>query len=365
MPAKADARHDVDACIATLMRAEWEKTVEYCGRAIKSGRLKESDLASALNARCWAYFKLQNLETALADCSEAIRLLPETAGAYSNRGAVYRALGEYSKALQDYDEAVRLDPDSAITYNNRGVAYLNIGQYDRAIEDHSHALDLDPGFAGAYFNRCNAYLAKQDYERVVADCSQALRFDPHYAKALADRGAGYVGMGEYDNAIRDFDEALRLNPGDALSYWQRGVVHFYRSDLTAAEADMASSLEHDPGDLDIVLWLHLVRMRSGETSTENLAATYASIGSDAWPAPIAKYLLGQISEAELVTAAGKSGREIRTQSICAAKFFIGEQNLVAGNVPAATLRLRDVIATCPKGSTESAGAAAELARMVP
>ena len=345
------------------MRAEWEKSVEHCTRAIDSGALKAPEQAGVLNARCWDYKNLEDLDRALADCNEAIRLLPDTAGAYTNRGAVYRAKGDYRRAFQDYDKAVRLDPGSAIAYNNRGVAYLNIGQYDRAIQDHSHALSLDPGFAGAYFNRCNAYLAKRDYQQVIADCRQALSLDPHYANALADRGSGYLGMGEYDNAIRDYDEALRLDPSDALSYWLRGVVYFYHGDLATAEADMARSVERNANDLDAVLWLQLVRMRLGETSTKDLATTYASIGFDAWPGPIASYLLRQINEGELEEAAGKSGREIRKQSICEATFFIGEQNLVARNGAAAARRFQDVIATCPKGSIEHAGAAAELARM--
>ena len=45
-----------------------------------------------------------------------------TPNAYNNRGAAKAALGRYDDALADYDEAVRLKPDYAYAYYNRGAA---------------------------------------------------------------------------------------------------------------------------------------------------------------------------------------------------------------------------------------------------
>ena len=43
-------------------------------------------------------------------------------------------------ALQNYDEAIRLDPQDAKSYYNRGYAYNNEAQYQRAIEDFDEAM---------------------------------------------------------------------------------------------------------------------------------------------------------------------------------------------------------------------------------
>ena len=64
-----------------------------------------------------------------------IRLDPQFAGGYGNRGVAYERLGKYRRAIEDYDEAIRLDPKDAHTYSNRGVAYASLGEYQRAIEE--------------------------------------------------------------------------------------------------------------------------------------------------------------------------------------------------------------------------------------
>ena len=48
-----------------------------------------------------------------------------------NRGWDYAEQGDYENAIEEYDEAIRLDPQLAEAYNNRGAAYGSLGQYER------------------------------------------------------------------------------------------------------------------------------------------------------------------------------------------------------------------------------------------
>ena len=51
----------------------------------------------------------------------------EVPSAFSNRGAAYYFLGEYEEAIADCTEAIRLDPDLALAYSNRGLAHDDLG----------------------------------------------------------------------------------------------------------------------------------------------------------------------------------------------------------------------------------------------
>ncbi|MDA9968356.1 tetratricopeptide repeat protein [Salibacteraceae bacterium] len=63
------------------------------------------------------------------------------------------SLGEYKSAIADFTTAIRLDPDDASAYYNRGLAYDDLGEYKSAIADYTTAIRLDPDFASAYYNR--------------------------------------------------------------------------------------------------------------------------------------------------------------------------------------------------------------------
>ena len=54
-------------------------------------------------------------------------------------------LGRHADAIADYDEAIRLKPDLATAYLNRGVAKQKQGQYEAAAADCNEAIRLKTG----------------------------------------------------------------------------------------------------------------------------------------------------------------------------------------------------------------------------
>ncbi|MFM6542705.1 MAG: tetratricopeptide repeat protein [Microcystis panniformis] len=98
-----------------------------------------------------------NLEAAINNFNEAIRLNPNYAQAYGNRGIVYSRLQQYEKALADYNQYIRFNPNSAEAYYNRATLYDKLGDYQKAIADYDRAIRLNPNFSQAISNREIAY----------------------------------------------------------------------------------------------------------------------------------------------------------------------------------------------------------------
>lgn len=94
--------------------------------------------------RAMAFARQGNLDRAIDQYTEAIRLDPSLAPAYAHRGRVYGQKGCYEQAIKDSSEALRLDPGSAFAYLLRGWASGQVGQYEQAIRDCTEALRLDP-----------------------------------------------------------------------------------------------------------------------------------------------------------------------------------------------------------------------------
>ncbi len=63
-----------------------------------------------------------------------------------NRGLAQQNKGELELALHDYDQPLKLNPQLAVAYNNRGVTHKTMGEIKQAIADYSKAIELRPGF---------------------------------------------------------------------------------------------------------------------------------------------------------------------------------------------------------------------------
>ena len=92
-------------------------------------------------------------EKALSAYDKAIRLQPDYAEVYNNRGNIKNGLGSHDTALDDYDKAIRLNPNFAQAYSNRGAAKFKLGKHDAALADLNDAILLKPDFMNAYANR--------------------------------------------------------------------------------------------------------------------------------------------------------------------------------------------------------------------
>ena len=186
-----------------------------------------------------------DLEGALRDYNEAIRLRPD-APMFYNRGIARYDQGDLEGALQDYNEAIRRRPDYADAFTNRGNARQGMGDLEGALRDYNEAIRLKPDSVEAYTNRGMARLSKGDLQGALRDCNQAFRLKPDYALAYVVRGDAHMSERDVDGALRDYNEAARLKPGYAAAYYGRGRAHKARGDLEGALRDLDKAILYNP-----------------------------------------------------------------------------------------------------------------------
>ncbi|MDR1858773.1 MAG: tetratricopeptide repeat protein [Treponema sp.] len=163
------------------------------------------------------YFHQGDYDRAIESYTEAIKLNPQYAKAYSRCGFAYAHKGDLDRAIADCNHAIRLDPNDGHAYNERGIVYRNKDDYDRAIEDYTKAIRLAPNNAMLYNNRGEAFDAKGDYDRAIADYNEAIRLAPNDVSAYYRRSGAYAGKGNLDRAGRDYETAWRIDSKHPLA----------------------------------------------------------------------------------------------------------------------------------------------------
>ncbi|MCW6037403.1 tetratricopeptide repeat protein [Spirulina subsalsa FACHB-351] len=105
------------------------------------------------------------LQGAIADYNQAIKLAPDAPDPYLNRGIAYERQQQWSKAIADYEKVLSLTPQDPLAYNNLGNAQAGQGHWQAAIEDYKKATELAPDFAFAFANYAlTLYQAEQQPE---------------------------------------------------------------------------------------------------------------------------------------------------------------------------------------------------------
>ena len=139
---------------------------------------------------------------------------PDSAEAYLVRGDQYAGRKQYVLAIEDYNQAIKLKPDYAEAYNNRGYSYYygSDANLDQAIADYSKAIELRPDYAYAYNNRGAAFMANGFPDKAISDLNQALQLKSGFPQAYSNRGNTYLRKGQIILAISDFAQGNIIAP---------------------------------------------------------------------------------------------------------------------------------------------------------
>jgi tetratricopeptide (TPR) repeat protein len=200
-------------------------------------------------ARSMRHFRRGNFDQAITDCDEAIRLEPDKAQAYGQRGQAWAAKGDIESALADYEAAIRIDPSNPTLLRDQGILWRRLGDLDRALAAFDHAIRLGFSDASAYNERGQVWLEKGRHERAIADFNQALKIDPSLVSALINRGIAWRSKGALDRAIADFGQVISIDPNLPAAYYNRGLARTEKQEFEAAMAEFAKVWELLPSAL--------------------------------------------------------------------------------------------------------------------
>src|SRR5690606_24978566 len=129
--------------------------------------------AKAYANRATLYVQAGDVERAVADYQEALRLEPNLSQALVGYGRLCHMTGRLDEALANFDRAMEQPSDvTAEVACSRGDLLVDLGRYREALQDYAAAIDLDPQFEHAYRN--GAWLLATCPDDTIRDAQAAL-----------------------------------------------------------------------------------------------------------------------------------------------------------------------------------------------
>jgi tetratricopeptide (TPR) repeat protein len=222
--------------------------------------------ASDYFLRASSKYDQKDYDGAIADYTEVIKIDPNNADAYHNRGLAksnklycirresenaMSCSTDYLGAIADYNKAIYINPRNTIFYSNRADAFRFIRKYQEAINDYTKAIEINPNDSYFYFQRGSTYGDfLKDKDSAIRDYKiSESKMNPSTSSEYSWRGyIRYKYLQRYQGAISDYTKAVELDPGNATLHRDRALVYVdFKKDLLAI-ADYTKALYFDPGD---------------------------------------------------------------------------------------------------------------------
>ncbi len=212
------------------------------------------ELSRAYASRSICQLQLGSLDRALADVERSLEVMPR-AHPLGLRALIYKYMGNIERAVEDAAEAVRLDPEDWELWAWRGTILVDAGRLEDAVADLTRV--IDSGQCEKYTSelllaRARAEFMLGDLAAADADCDQCIDLDYHeqahwpFIVPSRSRGAHavyavraevHLATGATHLALGDCFFAILLAPDDPELYDLRARVYYATGNLKEAMLD--------------------------------------------------------------------------------------------------------------------------------
>ena len=186
-------------------------------------------------------------EDAVRHFSRTARIKPsEASNAEVHIGVAFDGRGQPEKAIDRFTEALRLNPNNASAYSSLGIVLFRQGEIDRAIHHFKEALRVNPGYAPAHNNLGIALAQRGDTGQAVFHYSEAVKLKPAFAKAHYNLGNILTELDKLDEAIDHYQKAIAINPAYADAHYNLGVLLIRQGKRWEAEVHLTKAININP-----------------------------------------------------------------------------------------------------------------------
>lgn len=203
----------------------------------------------------------------LAACNVAIAEATDPAEQgdhLADRAGAHRRLGDVEAARADIEEAMRLAPEDADPWIERGYLLRDEGDSARAVEALEQAVALEPDYWRAVLVAMDLLPDAGHNERCLELAPRAVELAPERAHTWAFRGRCHADLGRHEEAVADYEKAAEIGLEDAYLHHNLSLSYLELGRPEEAEAAARHAISLDPAHWDANATLLEALMRQGK-----------------------------------------------------------------------------------------------------
>jgi tetratricopeptide (TPR) repeat protein len=133
--------------------------------------------------------------------------------------------GDLQGAVGEYREFLKLHPEATPIHSNLGAALAGLGRFEEAINEYKIALKQSPKFPGARLNLALAYYKMGRLAAATAQLEKVHAEDPANHQAILLLGDCYLRMEQNKNVIRLLAPEEKKSPDDLAIAYMLGTAY--------------------------------------------------------------------------------------------------------------------------------------------
>jgi type IV pilus assembly protein PilF len=184
--------------------------------------------------------------------------------------AGYYERGQMDVALQELGEAVKLDPSNPRIYNIYGLVYTMMADNAKAEENFRRAVSLAPNDSEIRHNWGAFLCATGRAREAIPEFEQAIR-DPLYKSpeiALINAGKCSVTLGDTAKAEQYFRQAMTVSPNNATAAYNLALLAYRQKRLDEARAWMRPVMQQQTVGPEALYLGMCIERKQGDRQSE-------------------------------------------------------------------------------------------------
>jgi type IV pilus assembly protein PilF len=199
--------------------------------------------------------------------------LKSRARAHTDLGAVYYQQKQLEIALEEFNNAVKIDPSFASAYNGLGLVNAELGKDDVADASFRKSIQLEPSNSEAHNNYGSFLCGRNRIDESIVEFLAAVKNPLYATPAIAYTNAAICSMRKKNMAGAEqyLLKALQIDPLSQTAAYQLASLQFKRNDAVAAKKTLQNVMLSRPGPEVLWLGIQIERVVGGKDAEASYA----------------------------------------------------------------------------------------------